>query len=1077
MRKFLLLKFVLLLAVGINSSWAQERTVSGKITAVDDGQPLPGVNVVLKGTTTGTVTDIDGNYKLTVPNDGGILVYSFIGLTTEEIAIGSRAVIDLQMTSDVTQLTEVVVTAFGVEREKKSLGYSVQEVKNDELTKTRQTNVLSSLQGKVAGAQISNAGGQIGASTRVVLRGPTSLLGNNEALFVVDGIPINNSTSANVQSSGNAFDNFVDGGNRANDINPEDIESVSILKGPSAAALYGSRAANGVVLITTKKGKNLGGKKKTEITFNTSYIWSNVLAIPRMQNRFGQGQFGNNQGFLNDQESWGDPFDGTLRPYGAIVNNEQRYKAYVAQPSNVEDFFETGTAFQNSISLNGGNENATYYLSFSDLDQTGTLPNTDYRRNNFTLNGSTKLTNNVTSSASINYVRVDGNLPQTGQRNQALAQIYNMPRDYSAVDWKDLSNPYNTPDGFFSPFIVNPYYSLNRDFSTQNMNRVYGNFQLNYKPVEWLTATARVGTDVISDNRDTYRDVVVYQTGSANNGAAFDADGEYTEQYIDSREINTDFLLSASKELTQDIQGTLLVGFNYNQRSAESLTSTATSLNLPQFPSMSNSSGTVQSTSALTKRRLMGLYSSLDLSYKGYLFLGATFRNDWSSTLPLDNNSFSYPGVSLGFVLTDAFDLGIDNVLSFAKFRASYAEVGNDATPYLTNSVFVQSAIGASFATLQFPFNDGTNTVTGFSEGNRIGNAKLQPEITKSYELGADFRFFNGRFNIDATYYNSLSEAQILNAAISPSTGYTTQVLNVGSIRNKGIELTVSGTPVKVGDFKWDLSVNFTKNVNKVEELNDGATQLTLLAQGLTPGLLIVEGQPYGVFEATQVLRDASGNIVVDPTGQPIDDPTPVQIGNIQPDWLGGLTSTLSWKGLSLSATLETRQGGNVVSSTAAQMYFAGIAEETAFNDRESYIIPGSVTQQIVDGNPVLDDQGNPVYVPNTVPLTMSGGGVRNIWSNVQGGSRNEEVLLDASFIKLREVAINYDLPKKLLEKTPFGSVRIGAIGRNLWMHTAKDNHFIDPEASAFGNGNVQGYESLGIPSQYSYGFNLRVTF
>ena len=1077
MRKFLLLKFVLLLAVGINYSWAQERSVSGKVTAVDDGEALPGVNVVLKGTATGTVTDIDGNYKINVPNDGGTLVFSFIGLATEEVVVGSRSVIDLQMSSDVVNLSEVVVTAFGVEREKKSLGYSVQEVKNDELTKTRQTNVLSSLQGKVAGAQISNAGGQIGASTRVVLRGPTSLLGNNEALFVVDGIPINNSTSANVQSSGNAYDNFVDGGNRANDLNPEDIESVSILKGPSAAALYGSRAANGVVLITTKKGKNLSGKKKTEITYNTSYIWSNVLAIPRMQNRFGQGQFGDNQGFLNDQESWGDPFDGTLRPYGAIVNNEQRYKPYVAQPTNVEDFFDTGTSMQHSLSLNGGNENATYYLSFSDLNQSGVLPNTDYRRNNFTLNGSTKLTNNVTSSASINYVRVDGQLPQTGQRNQALAQIYNMPRDYSAVDWADLSNPYNTADGFFSPFIVNPYYSLNKDFSTQDMNRVYGNFQLNYKPVEWLTATARVGTDFISDNRDTYRDVVIYNTGSPNNGAAFDADGEYTEQYIDSREINTDFILSANKEITPDIQGSLLVGFNFNQRSSESLTSTATSLNLPQFPSMSNSSGTIQATSFGSKRRLMGLYSSLDVSYKGYLFLGATFRNDWSSTLPLDNNSFSYPGVSLGFVLTDAIDLGIRDVLSFAKFRASYAEVGNDATAYLTNSVFAQSSIGASFATLQFPFNDGTNTVTGFSEGNRIGNPTLQPEITKSYEFGADFRFFNGRFNIDATYYNSLSESQILTASVAPSSGFTQQVLNVGSIRNKGVELTVSGTPVKVGNFKWDVSVNFTKNVNKVEELYDGTDQLTLLAQGLTPGLLIVKGQPYGVFEATQVLRDGNGNIVVDPTGQPIDDPNPVQLGSIQPDWMGGITSTVSWKGLSLSATLETRQGGNVVSSTAAQMYFAGIAEETAFNDRESYIIPGSVTQQIVDGTPVVDDQGNAVYVPNTVPLTMSGGGVRNIWSNVQGGSRNEEVLLDASFIKLREVAINYDLPKKLLEKTPFGSVRIGAIGRNLWMHTAKDNHFIDPEASAFGNGNVQGYESLGIPSQYSYGFNLRVTF
>ena len=1052
-----------------------QRTVSGKVTD-DAGEGLPGVNVVIKGTTTGTTTDLDGNYRVTV-NDNDVLVFSFVGFDTQETNVGARSIVDLSM-SGATELQEVIVTAFGVQKEAKALGYAVTEVKNDEITKTRQTSVLNSLQGKVAGAQITQSGGAIGASTRVVLRGPTSFLNNNEALFVVDGVPINNSSNQNIQSTGNFYDNVVDAGNRANDINPEDIESVTVLKGPAAAALYGSRAANGVVLITTKKGSS-DPNKGMEVTYNTNYSWQKVYAIPRMQNRFGQGQFGDNQNFLIDQESWGDAFDGSLRPYGSVVDNIQQYKPYVAQPSNYEDFFEIGKTYQNSISLSGGNETSTYYLSFTDLQQDGVLLNSELHRNNFTLNGSTKLSNNITSSTSINYVRTDARLPQTGQRNQAIGQIVSLPRDFSFVDFRDLNNPFNTPDGYFTSFVVNPYYSLENDFSDQNMNRVYGNFQLAYNPVEWITATARIGTDVSSDQRNTFHNIVVYAPGSPNAGAAFNSDGEYTEYRLNNREINTDFMISANRKLTDDIDATLLVGYNYNQRTSGIVSLTAPALTIPGFASLSNVSGNVQNTSASnlanpnTKRRLYGVYSSLDVSYKGYLFLGATFRNDWSSTLPIENNSFSYPGVNLGFVVTDAFNLGIDNILSFAKIRASYAEVGNDANPYLTNSVFAQTSIVASFATLQFPFNNGTTTVTGFSEGNTIGNPGLSPESTKSYEIGADIRLFNGRLRIDAAYYDATSESQIINAQLAPSTGFTRQVLNIGKMTNKGVELVVGGN-VKLGPVNWDISVNYTKNENNVESILPGVTELTLLAQGLTPGLKVVEGRPYGVFEATQVLRDPNGNIVVDGTGMPVDDPTPVQLGTVQPDWTGGLTSTFSFKGITLSTTFDTRQGGSFVSSTAAQLYFAGIAEETAFNDRQEWIIPGSVVQTGLESDGVT-----PIYAPNNVPLDMvHNGTVRNYWSTIQGGSRNEEVIFDASFIKLRELSLGYDLPQKLLSSTPIGSANIAFIGRNLWLHTADDNHFVDPEASSFGSSsNIQGYEFIGIPTQASYGFNLRFTF
>lgn len=1064
MRKLLLMACLIMLQ---GLLYAQERTISGQVVD-DNGESLPGVNVVLKGSTQGTITDLDGNYKVPLNgDDDAILVFSFIGMQTKELPVGGRSVLDVTLSQDVTQLTEVVVTAFGVEREKKALGYSVQDVKSDELTKTDQTSVLNSLQGKVAGAQISNAGGAIGSSTRIVLRGPTSLLGNNQALIVVDGVPINNGTSNNVQASGNFYDNIVDAGNRANDINPENIESVSVLKGPAAAALYGSRAANGVVLITTKKGTNTAGK--TNINFNSSYTWSKVYIIPKMQNKFGQGQFGDNQNYLFDQESWGDAFDGSLRPYGAVVNNIQRYKPYEALPSNVQDFWETGNTFQNSLSLSGGNADATYFLSFNDMQQNGVMINTDMRRNNLTFNGSANLGDKVTTSASINYVRTKANLPMIGQRNQALAQVYNMPRDMSVVDMKDLDDPFNTPDGFFTSFIVNPYYSLKRDFSKQDMNRIFGNVQLAYAPVDWISGTLRVGSDVIADQRNTYHDLVQYQPGSPNAGAAFNSDGEYTEQRLNTREINVDAMVNVNRDLMPDLQLNVLVGYNFNQRETDNLFTTIDALTLPRFPSLSNVSGSYTSGGIATKRRLYGVYGSADLSYKGYLFLGATYRTDWSSTLPLDNNSFSYPSVNLGFVFTDAFEI-TNNILSFGKVRLSYAEVGNDAGTYLTNSVFQQTNIGASFATIQFPFNNGTVIVPGFSEGNTIGNPNLQPEITKAYEAGIDIRLFNGRVGIDATYYNSTSESQILNTSVAPSSGFTTQVVNIGKISNKGVELQLNTTPLKIGAFRWDLSVNYTKNVNRVEELDPGNTELVLVAQGLTPGLKLVVGKPYGVFEATQALKTADGKVVVGPDGIPLDDPNPVEIGSIQPDWYGGATSTFSYKGLSLGITVDTKQGGKVVSSTAAQLYFAGLAEETAFNSREEWIVPNSVVQT------GTDDDGNPIYSPNTTPLTMYGGGnVRNYWAQIQGGSRNEAVLLDASYIKLREVALRYTIPTALISKTPFKGITVGAVGRNLWLRTQGNNHFIDPEASAFGNGNAQGYEFLGIPPQATYGFDLKI--
>lgn len=1054
MKKILLLSFFLVLTL-LNQAMAQDRTISGTVIDKETNTGLPGVTVAVKGTpTVATSTDINGAYTLSVPATATALEFSFIGYRKVERTIGSESSISLTLEPDAKELGEVVVTALGLEKEKRSLGYATQELDTEEITQGRDRSVLNSIQGKVAGVQITSQSGGVGSSTRVVIRGTKSFGGNNQALFVVDGIPIDNSSI----NTGDALNNGVDAGNRANDINPEDVESMNILKGPAAVALYGSRAANGAIIITTKKGKDAASRnKKAEITLSSSYVFENVLKLPDFQNEFGQGFFGGED--LRENTSWGPKFDGVVRPWGSIVNNQQRLREYNALPDNVKEFYETGSVFTNTLSLDGGNETSSYRISLSDLKQKGVVPNTEYNRNTVSFSGSTKLTNKFNSTASITYTKSGGDLAISGQGNSVFNQLIQTPRNISILELKDYMNPFNDLEGYYSPFTENPYWILNENKYTNDVNRLLGNVQLGYDLNDNFKIMGRIGTDFYNDRRFQFvrvRDAEGINAGYRNN------DGEIVNASYFVRELTSDIMASYNKDLTEDLNLNVLVGHNINQRETSNLSTSATQLAFnTRFDNLSNNSGTYTSAGSRTMRRLYGIYSTVDLGFRDYLFLGLTARNDWSSTLPKENRSFFYPSVNTSFVFTEALGLTDNNIISFGKIRANYAQVGLDAPVYVIDPVFRSGNItdGYQDTDLDFPLGG----VAGYEQGNVIGNPNLQPEITKSWEVGADMRFFDDRVNLDVSYYSARHTEQIVAVPVAPSSGYTAQYINTGLMTNKGIELLLSVTPIRTNDFNWTISANYTKNKNKVEELFGDTKEISIQDGNQTTlsdaALIARVGEPYGSFRVQAYRRDPQGRIVVGEDGLPLYAAENIIKGNIQPDYLAGLTNTFSYKNLTLNVVFDTKQGGEFYSRTASTMRFAGTDPLTLYNDRNPFVIPNSV---VASGDN---------FVENTVPITNNT--LYQYWGNLP----QETNIIDASYVKLREVSLRYVLPSNLLGKLPFGNVELGISGRNLLIWTPDENTYVDPEQNTFGNGNIQGYDFSGSPTTRSYGANIRVTF
>ena len=1014
---------------------AQARTVSGKITAVEDDSAFPGVNVVLKGTTIGTVSDSDGNYALSVPAEGGTLVFTFIGAKTVEENIGDRNVVDVRLEADVTQLTEVVVTAQGIERDERSLGYALQTVKGSEISQKSEPNLLNTLQGKLAGVNITGASGAAGSSTNINIRGVTSFSGSNQPLIVVDGIIFNNDVD---QSTNTLFG--TQPANRLNDISPENIESINVLKGPGAAVLYGSRASNGVIVITTKKGSGVAGK--TEVTFTSSVNFQNVAGLPKLQNQYGQGL--NNDFNNTSSNSWGPAFGGSLTEVTTIQGDVVPYQAY---PNNVKGFYETGKIFQNGVNIAHGDKDKNFSASISSTLQDGIIPGTEFNRNSVQLGGSTKLDNGLRAATSVTYVRTFQTGVTQGNGGSALGQMTRIPRSYDL-----LGRPHSTALGrsiYYNPTQNHPLWSTENETLTSNVDRIFGFVKLDYDVKPWLNIAYRVTADTYTDRRKLALSI----------GSARAPTGQVAEDIFYNSELNGDLMVTAKKEdlFLDGLAASFLLGQNINQRNFQNTTADAVSLTVPGFENVSNGSVYSGIFDSKTTRRLVGFYGDLNLSYKEYLFLELQGRVDKSSTLPVANNTFFYPGVAVSFVPTEAFAIE-SNILSYAKVRASVGKVGKDANPYLLSSFYVPASFGNNLASVTFPMTIGSASVPGFSPSTRIGSNTLTPEFTTSYEGGINVGLFKNRLSVDVGYFYAESKNQIFNVAVSNSTGYDTRTTNVGLITNKGWEVELSATPIEAGAFRWDVSWNFARLRNEVVSIAPGVTSSTISGDsfiGIAPS--IMEGQPYGVIIGTDFAKNADGERLVNAqTGLYMPGTPNSVIANPNPEWISGLTNTFSYKGISLSALVDVKYGHDLYSFGWIDLRSNGSLEITAKDREMPRVLPGVI------------DNGDGTFTNNYIQVSSQA-----YWQGL-GGLASKSAVFDATTYRLREVSLSYSLPTSLISKTPFGGVSVGVSGRNLLFYAP--NAPGDPELNAQGAGNIQGMDLNGAPNTRNYGVNLRIT-
>jgi len=1082
MRRFTILMAFLLIACSL-ALHAQGTQIKGKVTSSEDGSTLPGATVMVTGTTIVTVTDADGNYTLNLPPEAKAITVSFVGMKTKEIQIGGQAVINIILEPEAKNIEEVVVTAMGLKRSEKSLGYSATQVSSEEIAQSKQSSVLNSLEGKAAGVNVSSASGAPGASTKIILRGYSTLRGANQPLFIVDGIAVNND-----QVGTTAADNTsqsVDFGNRVNDINPDDIESVNIYKGAAASALYGSRGANGVVVITTKHGK---ASEKINVDFSSNVAFSSILRYPQYQEMFGQGWNGKED--LTQNGSWGPLFDGKDRVWGNVVDNSQLLKPYVGLPTNYQDFWEIGKTFNNSLSLSGGNEKANFYTSYSNESQDGIVPGPvdSYKRNTVTLNGSTSGKRiKITGSAS--YINKQQRFVPTnegGAGSTAAPTLYGdiiqVPNDLSILDMKDYNNKFYNLDNYYTPYAGNPYRSLNENGSTYNEDRVIGNILIEYNFAKWLVAHYRLGTDVSNGQRKDWNAIEI-PNPKGYNGSYAPVYGMDLEEALHNQELNSNFYLTSDNKLNEHMNLNLLGGFEAVQIYHDYLTSQITNLTVPYFYNLDNTSGTPNTYTDFYKKRIYGFYAQAEYSYKEYLYITANGRNDRSSTLPIDHNSYLYGGISVGFIFTDALP-SLKNVFSFGKLRASIARTGNDADPYETQNVFKAREIDYPLDTkgeiLKFPLN-GQNAYT---IDNVLGNPNLKPEFSNEWEVGGDLRFLNNRIGIDADYYDKKSTDIILQIPLAGSTGFTSQYQNAGSIENKGVELTLTLVPLKFSNFSWDMSFKFDKNQGKLVSLNDTTLKKIIINgagvnyQTVQANLVAKPGEPLGIIEGPGPVTDGKGHIVVGATGMPLLSPDPIEYGNTQAKYNLKISNTFKFENLTLGCLFDIREGGIMYSGTANLVYFVGNATQSLYNYRQPFIVPNSVTQPIdpTTKKPEVDVKGNPVYVENSTAITMNNMQDYYYFTNNPVSLRNQ--VIDRSYIKLREVSLFYTLPAKWLANSMFKTIELGFVGRNLLLWTPKSNNFVDPETTNFGNDLASEFgEFLNSPSVRSFNFSVKASF
>lgn len=1056
MKRGLLLTFLLAILLSIEGFSQNTETVKGRVVDQESGQPLPGVAVLVKGTTIGTTTGADGEYAINVPIpiNTKVLQFRYVGYQNVERAIGNSTTVDVQLGLDTKQLSEVVVTAFGIEKEEKALSYSVQQVTGEEVNRANQPNVTNAIQGKVAGVIVRQSSGLPGSSSTITIRGNRSFTGNNQPLYVVDGMPIESNASFAGGVSG------TDASARALDINPNDIESISVLKGGAAAALYGVRAANGVVLITTKKGRGVAPNERATITFNSDYSLDRVSRLPDLQSTYAQGS-GNvyNPG---TSLSWGPRISTLGDVTNAIGETVPGNRIF----DNVDPFFESGHTWTNGITLANNGAIGNYAISLAYTDQEGIIPTTGMERFNGKVGGDFKAGEKVSIGASVNFsdVHID-KVPGGSNLSNPLFTLYAAPRTFDlwGLPFADPNNPFSQVN--YRSAMDNPRWALENNRFYEDTRRVISSASINYKPLDWITLNYRLGGDFfVTDGKE------VYELGSGFTGGrtSTPSGGQINDYTFTQNQVNSNLSINFNRDLTEDLNATLLLGNEIYNIYNRLITNNGYGIAQGGFHNISNT--TVQTTAETsTERRVAGFYANAELGFKNYLFLNGSARQDYVSNLARDNRDFFYPSVGIGFVFTDAFQLP-DNILNFGKIRASYAEAGQAPDQaFITRNIFVQGGAGSGFLNdgIQFPFN----STIGYTLSNTFRTSDLRPQNTKTIEFGGDLRFFDNRLSFDYTYYIQTTEDQIFSVPVSPATGFTSEFRNAGELETTGHELIATVVPLRTEDFEWAITTNYTSYKNEVKALAEGVENI-FLGGFVTPNIRAEAGAQYPIIFGSSFVRDDAGNIVVDSRetvagkanpfyGMPLVGPAK-NIGNVQPDFEMTFTNTLTFKGISLAAQLDWRKGGNMYGGNTRLLKLYGMDADT--EDRETPQIFG-------ESKGFFDDDGNLVVEgPNDIAIPHG----QTFWSN-RMDAITESNVYSTTFVRLREVALNYTLPTGLLDGTFMKSASIVLTGRNLFLITDYPN--FDPETNVGGSGNFQGLEYVTLPQTRSFGAGLRVTF
>ncbi|MFY9150689.1 MAG: SusC/RagA family TonB-linked outer membrane protein [Prolixibacteraceae bacterium] len=1103
-------KIALLLAffaIGLQVLMAQTKEISGTVTSADDGGAIPGVSVSVKGTTLGTITDMDGAYRLKVPQDAKVLVFSFVGMSTQEAVIGTQSKIDVKLTSDNIAVDEVVVTALGITREKKSLGYAVQEVSGEEINSKKSDNFVTSLSGRVSGIQVKN-NTNFGGSTNVIIRGSSSLTGNNQALFVVDGIPVDNSNTNNSgQLTGRSG---YDYGNSAADINPNDIESISVLKGAAATALYGSRATNGVILVTTKKGKSTG-VKAPQVRLSTNVTINSVdkSTFPKYQQEAGAGygkyyygddpypgfeHYGDVDGDGNidytvpyyEDASRGQAFDPTAMVFQwdalyPASPNYMKATPWVPGANGPASFFETGVGTSNNLEVSGGDDRTTYRFSYTYFDQNGIMPNSNLNKNNVVFNGTHKIFNNLKITSSANYVNTAGKgRPSTGYSDNIMSSFrqwsqtnvdYGLQKSlyhqtHQNITWNPVAY-----DDLAPAYWDNPYWVRYENYETDVRNRLIGYAQLDWDITPDLKAMGRYAIDTYNELQEERKAV---GSGSGEFGVGRnDATSGYSRYSRAFTETNLDMMLNYHKKVTDKFDLTALLGTNIRRTKSESVyASTNNGLAVAGLYSLNNSvDPLLPPEENFYQVGVNGIFGSVSLGFDNTYFVDATLRRDQSSTLPAENNAYYYPSVTTSIIFSNLLK---QDWLSLGKIRLNYAEVGSSAPALSVKDTYLANA----------PFS-GTSLVT---VPNTKQNSNLKPESQKALEAGLEMNFLKNRVGFDLAVYKNNTFDQLMPVSVSYATGFSSKWVNAGEIQNSGVELALTGTPVKTKDFKWDIRVNWASNKNKVVSLytDESGNEVTNLLLGSLQGGVSINatvGSPYGTIKGSDFQYHDNGSKLIDPaTGRYLKTSTNDKvIGDVNPDWTGGINNAFKYKNLTFSFLVDMQKGGDVFSLDLWYGMGTGLYAETAglndlgnlkrdaivWNDKNNKTKEGgyAATSGGVIEDGVLAD-GSPNWVRRNNENYAAIG-----WSK----DPNKRFVYDASYVKLREVTLTYDLPKSLVSKLSLANASVSFVGSNLWI-ISKNLPHADPEASQ-SSGNIQGWQSGVMPATRNYGFTLNLQF